>query len=233
MKRFFTTLVVLTTWSFIAAPAAIVTETFSFTGVGAIPDGGLGGISQSETISSSILRLTEVEVDLTLSGSFNGDIYAYLAFRSNLAVLLNRPGVTDINSVGYGNDGFDVTFRDDLLSGNDIHLYQTVQTPAPGNPLTGTWQPDARNTNPLTVLDTDSRTAFLNVFNGENPNTEDWTLFVADTSSGESHSLDAWSVRLTGDTVPEPDNLLLVGMVYLFATRKKWWTKRTSSKHEK
>jgi hypothetical protein len=205
----------------VTARADIVTESFPFVGAGAIPDGALTGVSKSETVSSSILVLTEVEVDLTLSGEFNGDLYAYLAYGSDLAILLNRPGVTAVNPVGYADDGFNVTFKDDLLSGNDIHLYQPVQTPAPGNPLTGTWQPDARNVSPLTVDDADSRDAFLDGFNGQNPN-GDWTLFVADSSAGGLHSVDAWTLRLTGDNIPEPANLLLLGLICLFATRHKW-----------
>ena len=130
-------------------------------------------------------------------------------------------GKSTSNPIGYEDDAFDVTFSDDL-SGSDIHLYQAEQSTVPGDRVTGTWQPDGRDVDPMTVLDSDPRTAFLSVFNGKNP-TGDWTLFVADMSTGAFYIVDTWSLRLTGNTViPEPGNLLLLGMVCLFATRHKW-----------
>jgi subtilisin-like proprotein convertase family protein len=67
--------------------------------------------------------------------------------------------------------------------------------------LTGVWAPDARVADPINVLDTDARSAFLSSFNGLDPNGE-WVLFVADLAAGDIHILDNWGLEMTGDTAP-------------------------------
>ena len=94
-------------------------------------------------------------------------------------------------------------------------------TPPAGTPLTGTWQPDARTADPDTVLDTSPRSAFLNSFNLLDARGA-WTLFVADLSTGEEHTLNTWSLELTG-AVPEPGSmtLLSIGIVLLAGSRRR------------
>src|SRR6186997_538920 len=71
------------------------------------------------------------------------------------------------------------------------HAVARGRSAAPGHLATG----------PVSVLDTDARTLLLSSFNGLDPH-GGWTLFVADISSGEEHTLNSWSLQLTG--VPEP-----------------------------
>lgn len=173
-----------------------------------IPDGNPSGLSQTQTINSSITAITSVTVHLDISSEFTGDIYAYLTHGSSIAILLNRPGSTAGNPFGYGDStGYQITLSD--AAANDIHLYQNVVIPASGSPLTGNWQPDARNVDPNSVTDTSSRTAFLSVFNGQAAS-GDWTLFVADMSSGGVSALNSWSLDFTGrqTAVPEPGTYL-------------------------
>jgi subtilisin-like proprotein convertase family protein len=176
----------------IAAPgvsAAPVLETHDFPGLGlAVPDGNPSGLANAQSISSVITNITTVTVDLNISGTWNGDLYAYLTHGSGIAVLLNRSGKTAADAMGYGDDGFAVTLDD--TSPNNIHTYQGVTIPSAASPLTGTWQPDGRNIDPDLVVDTDPSTALLSSFNGEEAN-GGWTLFVADLSGGEAHVLES------------------------------------------
>jgi subtilisin-like proprotein convertase family protein len=80
-----------------ATAQAAVFETVNFDTFGGnpaltIPDWDVFGISDVRTVTSSISNLAKVEVGLTLSGGFNGDLYVYLRHGDGFSVLLNRPG---------------------------------------------------------------------------------------------------------------------------------------------
>jgi hypothetical protein len=85
-----------------------------------------------------------------------------------------------------------------------VHSYRLILTGSHtiglgnGVPLTGTWQPDARNLDPN--LETGTRDAFLSNLNGSSANGQ-WSLFVADVAFGETHTLANWSLEISG--VPE------------------------------
>jgi subtilisin-like proprotein convertase family protein len=175
------------------------TQLFSFTVLnGLVPDADYNGFADTRTITvanpvGSIL--TDIQVNLNLTGGYNGDLYAYLTHGSGFAVLLNRVGRTGTNAFGYGDAGFNVTLSDSAPS--DIHNYGGNA----GQTLTGLWQPDARNTSPASVLDTFPRSAFLGSFAGQSANGP-WTLFVGDFAAGDQSTLTSWSLQVT--TIPEP-----------------------------
>lgn len=208
-----------------AAAAEPVLYSFEsgFADGGSIPDGDLTGWQDTRTISDFAdgLSITDVNVTLTISGGWSGDLYGYLLHDTGFAVLLNRTGHTDGNSAGYGDPGFNVTIDDDLAN-SDIHLYQLFSaTYNSVGQLLGSWQSDARDVHPLTVLDTDPRTATLDSFNTLNPNGE-WMLYLADVSSGEQSTITGWSMQIT--VVPEPaaliPSLLLLGWARLLHLRR-------------
>jgi subtilisin-like proprotein convertase family protein len=64
------------------------------------------------------------------------------------------------------------------------------------------------------VTDLTPRTAMLSSFNSGSAS-GDWTLFVADMSTGDTHTLQSWSITVTGDPIPEPGaaSLLAIGAV--------------------
>jgi subtilisin-like proprotein convertase family protein len=173
-----------------------------------IPDGDPNGVSDTRSFSAPFTELGSVTVTLNISGpgdgGFNGDLYVTLSYGSGYAVLLNRVGRTAGNAFGYSDSGLTVIF-DDAATGQDVHLYRLVlngsHTTPLGGPLTGTWQPDGRTTDPDLVLDTDGRSATLSSFRGLDPN-GDWTLFAADLSYGGQSQLESWSLEFT--PVPEP-----------------------------
>jgi len=198
------------------ALGVVPTASFSFAVNQPVPDGLTSGLSDTRSLSMpGFNNVLDLQVRVTISGGFNGDYYAYLTHGSGFSILLNRSGRTSANPIGYGGAGFDVTFT--MQPANDIHLYENYVAPA--GPLTGLWAPDARNINPSLVLDTTSRSAFLNSFAGSDPNGS-WTLFVVDSDSGAQGSLVSWGLDITA--VPEPGTtaLVITGLTLLFLARK-------------
>jgi len=186
----------------------------------AIPDGNVNGLQSTLTFNDAYFdNVLDVNVRLNISGGYNGDLYAYLTHGSGFSGLLNRSGRTGANSFGYGDAGFNITLDDQ--NGTDIHAYGGNG----GAQLTGTWQPDARNINPATVLDTDARTAFLNAFNGLDAN-GGWTLFIADVSGGDVSTLVSWELDITA--VPEPTTVALgiFGGVLALGGGLRLWRRR-------
>ena len=167
-----------------------------------IPDGDPAGLASTVNVSiggNPIIDGT-LSVSLNISGSYSGDLYAYLSHAGEICVLLNRVGTSPTDRLGYGDAGMNVTFSDSAANGN-IHYYQNVTTPAAGTPLTGVWAPDGRTVNPYTVNGTETPTALLSSFSGIDPNGA-WTLFVADLNGGDLHQLNSWGMQFTA--VPEP-----------------------------
>jgi len=187
--------------------------TYQFNDINAaIPDNNANGYQNSQQITGVQESLiTDVDVKLNISGGYNGDLYVYLTHSSGFSVLLNRVGRTADDSFGYGDAGFSVTLNDSALS--DIHLYG-------GNgdaQLTGTWQPDARNVDPAMVLDTSTRSSFLNAFQGLDLNGT-WTLFAADVSGGGQSTLVSWELEVTAVPEPVPVALGVFGGLVMMAS---------------
>jgi hypothetical protein len=86
-------------------------------------------------------------------------------------------------------------------------------------PLTGFWAADGRAVDPGAVLDTDPRTAGLDIFAGDAADGT-WSLFAADLSSGAAHQIDGWTLRL--DVIPEPSSsVLAMGAAALLLRRRR------------
>ena len=203
----------------ILAPSrAVIIETHSFNSLNLdIPDGSPSGLANVQSFATAINLISDVDVSLHVVGTpdanplaFNGDLYVYLVHESGLAILLNRVGAIFGVPFGYDDNGVMIVL-DDAAPNGDVHLYRNVVTPALGAPLTGTWRPDGRATDPNVVLNTDPRTALLGSFNGLSA-AGNWTLFVADASNGEEHRLADWSLTITGENVPEPVTAALLGL---------------------
>lgn len=183
------------------ATAATVWTSPTWNVTTAIPDNDDVGLTDSRAVSvPGMMGIESVAVTLDLTGGWNGDLYAYLVHGSGFSVLLNRPGRSLASPDGSATVGMDITFDD--LAAADIH----TAIPMGGGTVGGIYQPDGRASDPLSVLNTDPRTAMLASFNGLDPNGT-WTLFVADQSPGETSTLQSWSLTIT--TVPEPSAALL------------------------
>jgi hypothetical protein len=189
-------------WGLTASAQTFTTST-NFTVDAIIPDGDTSGLASVQTISTPITNLTGLRVALKVSGTWNGDLYCFLAHGPNHSVLLNRLGRGAASNLGYNDVGLDLIFDDGATNG-DIHVYRLQLSGSQGTPIPGpltAWAPDARVTSPTNVQDTDARSAFLDSFNGVDPNGE-WVLFVADMEAGDIHTLDSWGLEITGDTAP-------------------------------
>lgn len=188
-----------------------------------IPDNNPTGLVDTQTISgSTITGITGIEVRLKLTGGWNGDLYAFLQHDSGFSVLLNRPGKTSGDPIGSGSSGFDITLSDDAIT--DIHDLAGL------GPITGLFQPDARNMDPDLVINTDPRTAYLSSFQNLNAN-GDWTLFVADNAAGDASTLVGWGLTIFG--VPEPSRamLLMLGLGSLLLRRRRMPGQNEEAEH--
>lgn len=202
------------------------------------------GTYSSTLVSTPYHVVDKVEVSLNLAPTglegftFNGDYFVYLTHtdsedRSGIAVLLNRVGKSADNTTGYGDNGFNVTFKDDAPQG-DIHTYRLSlygdanhAVPSPGT-LTGVWQPDGRETDPTTVSTAHARTAPLSGFRGLDPNGF-WTLYLQDFASGGDARLESWTLSIT--TVPEPAPTAVIfaaGLLGWVALRRRQVEARSS-----
>ena len=211
-----------------ASPATAATLVFPDNTVTTIPDGSSSGVARSLTVSGIGEGVASVEVDVNLSASagaaFLGDLYLYLTNGTQLSVLANRPGRRAGTPAGY-SDNQPVTITFSGAGANDFHNYRVPITGSHStpltNPLTGTWQPDGRLTDPAAVLDTDARNGLLSVFNGT-PADGTWSLFAADLSTGATHQINSWTLRI--NTIPEPGVTTVSGLaaIALLLRRRRY-----------
>jgi subtilisin-like proprotein convertase family protein len=200
--------------------------TVSYTFVNAlIPDGSPIGLTSSTNLTGVPGTISSISVALDITGGFNGDLYAYLAGPGGqIAVLLNRSGLTASSPFGYGDTGFNLTLSDGSVNIHNYQLDASYPSALNGSgQLTGTWAPDARNIDPQsagTVFDAAPTTADLSAFTAANANTT-WTLLIADMSGGGQATLVSWG--LTVVTVPEPQawTLLAGGVGMLLAVNRR------------
>jgi subtilisin-like proprotein convertase family protein len=198
----------------------ITTNSFSLAPTTAIPDGNPVGVTEAFTVNGLAGSITNVRVQLDITGGFNGDLYAYLVGpQGQFAVLLNRVGVTGSNPFGYGDAGMNLTL--DGLAANNIHDYGSV----PGYSLSGTtWAADGRNIDPQSsgaTLYGASTAASLSVFQNTDANGV-WTFFIADLAAGGG-TANLNNVTLTIMTVPEPQTWMMFGGgLAVFCLCRKW-----------
>ena len=157
---------------------------------------GIDAVAGNDTI-------TNVTVTLNISGGYNGDLYGHLVSPDGVLVsLLNRPGKTIANGFGYADAGLSVTLSD--TASTNLHNYGGRG----GATLTGTFQPDGRNADPVSVLDSTPATTSLGSMNGGHGDGK-WTLFLADMSGGAQSTLVSWSISI-GVSNSGPGNILSI-----------------------
>jgi len=216
MKRFLAGAILIGAFALPARAQVLLNyswSSFNEDSVLSIPDGNATGVSDTRTILERAVEILKIAVNLEISGGFNGDLYVTLQHDLGFSILLNRAGRAPSSPFGYDDKGFAVTLADSASNG-DIHTYRNIEIPAGGLPLTGTWQPDARLSDPSGTVTASSRTAFLQSFQGENL-AGDWTLFAADLSSGGQAKIISWGLEIT--VVPEPQETALLASVGLLS----------------
>jgi len=183
-----------------------------------VPDASASGWGDTRTLSALPGPILDVNVTLSLANGFNGDLYGYLMHDNVLVVLLNRIGVSSGNSFGFGNGGMTVTLDD--AAAVDIHSVGSLTGPG----ISGTFQPDGRNISPLSspaLFDLAARQnngSPLALLNGLDPS-GDWTLYLADFSSGYQTTVTSWGLQLV--VVPEPGTLSLLAVGGILALLRR------------
>ena len=169
---------------------ATMVDTQSFSG-GSIPVGSpVGTVFTGDfTAAATGNQVLGITVNLSVSGGYNGNLYAYLvAPNGTLVLLLNRPGATG-NSMGYAGSGFNGITLSDAGTQNIQTTWET-----PGAQVTGTYNAVGGS-------------SALSAFNGSSAN-GNWELFFADmTKGGGTSTVTGWSLNIT--VVPEPVTLAL------------------------
>jgi len=206
--------------------AQTVTNSFSLTPADTIPDGNPVGLTEQFSVAGLAGTIANVQLQLDITGGFNGDLYAYLISpQGQMTVLLNRVGVDGGNPFGYGDAGFQITL--DGAATDNVHFYQSGSYALAGGQLTGTWAADGRNIDPQSAgaaFASAATSAGLNIYNNANGAAKNglWTLFIADLASGGgSPVLDQAVLSIT--TVPEPASatvILLGGTMLWLALRR-------------
>ena len=186
------------------APAQMTTNIILSPNAG-IPDGSAVGLVEHFLVGGLSGVITNIQVTLDITGGFNGDLYAYLAGpQGQLAVLLNRSGITGANAFGYGDAGFNLTLG---LSGANVHGYGSGYSVNGSGQVVGAWGADGRNIDPQSagsVFDGAGTGANLNLFQNTDANGT-WTLFIADLGAGGgTANLNSATLSLTLMAVPEP-----------------------------
>jgi subtilisin-like proprotein convertase family protein len=213
------TAVILTAATAAWADSTSVTDTVGLS----IPDNDPSGMARQLTVSGLTGGITNVTVGLSISGGYNGDLYAYLVDPTgDFAVLLNRVGIGPGNSSGYSDSGFQITLND-LGGYSNVHYYQNDSPSFIGGALTGTWASDGENVDPQgSSVGSAPDMANLTSTFGTDPNGT-WTLFISDLSPGGVSMLDSWTLNINTAAVPEPQTWALgaIGMTVLGARLMK------------
>jgi subtilisin-like proprotein convertase family protein len=184
----------------------------TWSGTQAIPDNNASGVAFSFNISTPVYAaVTNLTLDLNLSGGWNGDLYAYLSHGNGFVVLFNRIGRTSATPFGSGSSGMSIELSDSYPS--EIHQFS-------GPALTGNFAPDGRNVSPYNALDTDPRSAFFSSFAGLDVS-GNWTLFLSDVSPAAVSTVQSWTLNLGVTTIPEPatGTLMVVGVAWAMRRR--------------
>lgn len=203
-----------------------------------IPDGNASGTQSLLDVPVGSGVVTDVNLRLTIAGTgsgggWNGDLYLLLTHAGSASYVLNRPGKSAGNLLGYGDDGFLNIVFDDEASG-DAHVYQQALG-MPGDsglPVAGSLQPDGRSRDPLLVTESDPRNFMLDVFDGR-PAEGPWRLLLFDLSPGGTFSLVDWGLELTTQpgsvTIPETGRgIVLAGATVAGLAGWRWARRRAA-----
>jgi len=184
---------------------------------GIVADNSPLGLTQTITGTDAGV-ISSVSVVLNLSGGYNGDLQAYLAYNDGSAsyavMLLDRIGGGSLAASGSGFGTGATTTDYASLSAAGVTLVDgagsSIHDVAPGAGLAvgvGTYTPD-------------STMSFNSVFTGLG-GSGTWTLYIADLAGGGQSTLVSWGLAVV--TVPEPQTWALLGggLVLLLGLRRR------------
>jgi len=186
----------------------------------AIPDGDLNGVVLLDNVNiHTPVDINRFTIYIDAVGDpigANGDLNIFIkspGANGIIAQLVNRPGVTGSNPLGYQDNGIHVDFFDGVdpsgVSHTDFHFYQNdpvygVVSDTTG--VTGVFKTDGRNIDPLSAgsaFDSAERNKTLAAFQGIDPY-GDWVLFAVDVLSGGNTKIKDWGIDFS--PIPEPQS---------------------------
>jgi subtilisin-like proprotein convertase family protein len=140
----------------------------------AIPDNGGPGAPAEHTINvPDAYTLTDVEIDLGITHTWQGDLIVEVEHNSTIVVIVDQPGVP-AGTFGCDQDNYDGLVIDDQGTGGAIEGACAMNLSSPPN-----YTPN----NPLSV------------FNGMS-SSGDWTIRVSDNAGFDTGTLNHWSLHL-------------------------------------
>jgi hypothetical protein len=170
-----------------------------------VPDNNASGWTDTRTLGAAPAgTIQSLAVDLTLTGGWNGDLYAYLVNdTSGFSVLLDRIGT---GPFGNSNPGMTVTLTTEatLFGANQGSIASFNGAP------TGTWTPDITSGSWASLL-------------GNTANGSTWTLFIADRSGGSVTTVTSWGLQMDIVAVPEVETWIAAALAGVFGA---FWLNR-------
>jgi subtilisin-like proprotein convertase family protein len=184
-----------------------------------ITAGNPSGVLEQINVAGVTGNIANITVSLDIAGGYNGDLYATLTGPDGqMAVLLNRTGVSYDNAFGYADAGFDITL-DDSGANTNIHDYGTESYSTDGSgQVTGTYASDGRDIDPQSApaaFDAASTTQNLGLFAGSDADGT-WDLFISSMAGGgDNATLNSFALNVTPVATPEPSVAALGGLALL------------------
>ena len=158
----------------------------------AIPDNNPVGITDTQNVGDDFL-VADVNVELTITHTWQGDLIVSLEHGAESAELINRPGIPVIGAFGCSADNYNGVVIDDSGAGGSIQDQCAANLSSPPN-----------------YSGVDSLAAAF----GGSLSGGDWTLAVSDNAGGDTGTLNSWSLilRAAGEgNCPGPECFLVVG----------------------
>ncbi len=152
------------------------TKSYSSKPALSIPDGGgAGGIVTDSIVITESGTINDLDVELLITHTWNGDIWCRLSHNGTSVVLIDRPNFPE-SQYGFDDDGFDITLDDKGPGGN------IDSTSAGGGTLTS----------PPSYTPQEALSAFDGMDKAGT-----WTIEIADYVGADAGTLDRWSLVIT------------------------------------
>jgi len=136
--------------------------------------------------------IVDVDVELHIDHSWNGDVVVQISHAGATATLLNRVGQSGGTGDGTDNDGFQVILDGEAAA--NVH-----DADSGGGLLIGTFQPDNYTQGPVAASP-------LSVFDGLDKN-GDWTVTLSDYfSTSDDGTINFWALYISADVAPPADD---------------------------
>lgn len=198
-------ILVLTTSTAISGPHMLEVST---TGYVPVPEAGDFVGLDLIVNENPLLYMEDVDIDVLISTTWQGDVEARVINPSGTAVtLINRPGI-DATGSGFESDHFGNPVTGEFMRIDDeaLEVYDVPFVPVPGiDAVTGRWRPEGGS---------------LSVFDFQSPNGT-WRLEVRDHHALDFTTIHGFGISAFVLHIPEPSVATLLALGSLIVLRRK------------